>query len=392
MQERLKDILRAAKAIGLDVGLVSLGNEAYAGSPEHFRADFNTGRANYGVELCPHKPGAMEQLLDWFAEELEIFAEVTPDYIGFCPYDQGGCACEQCAPWGANGYLKIAKAKAELARGRFPGIKTFLHTWLFDYRSDEGEWRGLAQAFKTAPDWCQYLMADSHTTYPEFPIKHGVPGGLPLLNFPEISMWQMHPWGGFGANPLPRRFEGLWQGVKDHLDGGMPYSEGIYEDINKVLCVQWYWSPDRSAADIVKEYAAFEYGPEWLMRCGVPLRRLKPITAHLWIINWDIRCQARFWRGTLGDDGSTAKAAEMLAAVDKKLSQQARKAWRWRILLLRALIDHELSATQGVLATEACERYFEELTDIYYAHESEYKCAPPTRQSSLAMRASECAV
>lgn len=51
-------------------------------------------------------------------------------------------------------------------------------------------------------------------------------GGLPLLNFPEISMWGRGPWGGWGANPLPSRFEGLWQQTKGFVLGGMPYSEG----------------------------------------------------------------------------------------------------------------------------------------------------------------------
>ena len=30
------------------------------------------------------------------------------------------------------------------------------------------------------------------------------------------------------------------------LAGGWPYSEGIYEDIDKVLYGQFYWSPDKS--------------------------------------------------------------------------------------------------------------------------------------------------
>ena len=389
MQERLKRILHAAKAIGLDVGLTCLGNEAYAGSPSELRADYQTGRAVYHVELCPNRPGAMEQMLRWFDEELEIFAEVHPDYLALGPYDQGGCACAACKPWGANGYLKIARAKAERARARFPGIRTILSTWLFDHGRDQGEWQGLAEAFATPPDWCHYIMADSHTTYPTYPLTQGVPGGLPLLNFPEISMWNMHPWGGFGANPLPHRFGELWQKVKAHLDGGMPYSEGIYEDINKVLCLQWYWAPDRCAEEIVKEYAAFEYSPDVADEVWRAIGILEANHGHIWAINWTLRYHYRFIQGALGEVGNTREAVARLTAADARLSPQARASWRWRILLLRALIDHELSSTSGLLATEACERHFEELTAIYHAELAEYKCAPPTRQSVLAMRATE---
>jgi hypothetical protein len=108
--------------------------------------------------------------------------------------------------------------------------------------------------------------------------------------------------------------------------------------------------------------------------------------------SWHNRRQYRFWRGTLGQDGSTQKAVDLLMSAEAKMQPPARQAWRWRILLLRALIDRELGTTEGLLATEACERHFMELTDIFYAQQSEYKCAPPTRQSILAMRASESTV
>ena len=42
----------------------------------------------------------------------------------------------------------------------------------------------------------------------------------------------------------------------------MPYSEGIYEDMNKVMCLQIYWQKSRTTEDILKEYLAFEYSPD----------------------------------------------------------------------------------------------------------------------------------
>ena len=65
-----------------------------------------------------------------------------------------------------------------------------------------------------------------------------MPGGLPLLNFPDISMYGQNPWGGYGANPHPGRLQQRWDETKKKLSGGFPYSEGIYEDINKVICAQ----------------------------------------------------------------------------------------------------------------------------------------------------------
>jgi hypothetical protein len=46
-----------------------------------------------------------------------------------------------------------------------------------------------------------------------------------------------------------------------------------------------------------------------------------------------------------------------------------RKAWRWRILYLRALIDREMLRTKGELKSETLKQAFRELTTIYHAEE-----------------------
>ncbi|MBS3762592.1 MAG: hypothetical protein KGZ25_04710, partial [Planctomycetes bacterium] len=260
MIERLRAILEAGKSVGMDVGLCLLANEAFADSPEELRADPNTGTAHYRVELCPNKTGAKELMLKWFDQEFEAFQGIGIDQIWLWPYDQGGCACEKCAPWGANGFLEMSEAIAELARDRWPELTVILSTWLFDLGNRDGEWEGLTEAFDTRPEWLDYILADGHEHFPDYPLEQGVPGDLPLLNFPEISMFQMFPWGGFGANPQPSRFQGLWNRVGGDIAGGFPYSEGIFEDINKAIFAHLYWDEDSSAEEAVREYATWEFG------------------------------------------------------------------------------------------------------------------------------------
>ena len=40
--------------------------------------------------------------------------------------------------------------------------------------------------------------------------EHGAPGGRPVIDFPEISMWGGKPWGGYGANPLTMRLDNFF--------------------------------------------------------------------------------------------------------------------------------------------------------------------------------------
>ena len=198
-----------------------------------------------------------------------------------------------------------------------------------------------------------------------------------MVGFPEISMYQCDPWGGYGANPLPAHLQSLWDQAKEHLAGGFPYSEGIYEDINKAICAQFYWNKSAQAADVVREYAAFEYSPEVV----------DDVTAAIDILERNLPRSRR--RGDEGGElccemkhvDGAEEAFVLLQRADAKLSPQARSAWRWRILYLRALIDRELALNEGRIS-EPCQEAFDELTTIYHADRALDWVAPPKPRGS----------
>jgi hypothetical protein len=313
------------------------------------------------------------------AEVVDAFSAVGIDYLSIGPYDSGGCTCAACAPWGVNGYLKTAEPIARLFRQRFPHAKVVLSTWYFDHFTD-GEWDGLAQAFRTRPEWVDFIMADDYERpFPEYPLVHGVPGGLPMISFPEITMFGATPWGGFGANPFPLRLQQSWDTVKRSLSGGMTYSEGIFEDINKVVCAGLFWQQDRPASAIVREYAAAEYSPEVAESVSRAIGLLEPLLPRQ---RHDDGPAPRFvLQATDGID----EAYDLLERADAALSTQARTAWRWRILCLRALIDRELVHSRFTISAQ-CEEALQELTRLYYADQSYYFVSPPTRAALRAHR------
>jgi hypothetical protein len=362
MLERLRALLKIVKDLGLNASLGCICNDGYANSPVSLRADDSTvGRAGYhtrtgnrifnlGNELCPSKPGVPEMQLGYCQEKFDAFKGIGLDYWFIWPYDNGGCTCAQCAPWGANGYLRMAEPLAQAYRRAFPKGKVILGTWYFDRWAD-GEWAGITDKFnKQKPDWVDYIMADDFGDYPRYPLDKGVPGGLPLLNFPEISMWGHNPWGGYGANPQPGRLQKRWDETGPKLSGGFPYSEGIYEDINKVICAQLYWTPDRPATETVKEYVAFEFSPEVVDDVMSVVTILE--NNHL--------------RDQIGDSAVTA--CQLLERADAQLTPQARRSWRWRLLSIRASIDQEMyrnSQAQG--NDKVLRQAYEELIGISHA-------------------------
>lgn len=368
-RNRLHAILAAARRIGLDVGLGVIANEAYNNSPLTLRADPSAQRGGwYDCAVCPNKPGGTEYILDVLGQEFDWSADLAPRYVWIWPYDQGGCGCAQCRPWGANGFLKAAECVASLARNKLPGIRVILSTWFFD----EVEWQGLDKAFSQRNPFADYILAEGTT--------RRMPGNLPRVGFPEISMHETFPWGGFGATPLTQLAQSQWNASKEYLAGGFPYSEGIFEDITKAVISQFYWD-DKPAAETVREYAAFEFSPEVADEIAQVVATLEK--NHHW----------RWWPGELEGvkldldwfpsrgappqaDPGAGEAYQTVQRLDARLSPQARQSWRWRQIYLRALLDAELK-TNGGKPNARCNGAFAELIRIYHARNANPAVRPP---------------
>ncbi len=372
---RLHEICSAARNAGMDIGFGVVANEGYGNSPVELRADMGGMRgAKMPTDICTSKPEGQRYVLDNFAQLFDWASGLHPAYAWIWPYDSGGCGCAGCQPWGHGGFLRAAKPLAELIKSKAPSAKIILSTWFFD----AAEWAGLSKQFATPPEWANILLAEPHS--PAFTSE--TPGQLPLTGFPEISMNGMWPWGGFGANPQPSACVVYWNTVKDKVIGCFPYSEGVYEDINKVIFTQLLWNPEREVKDILKEYIAFEFSPDVI----------NDVLSVIQIL--DANHHFRWWPGLLEDykgwfpskgttpqdDPGAEEAYATVKNIDARLAPWARTSWRWRILYLRALLDSELKGNGG-RPTEACEQAFEELTRIYHAENALIDLAPPSTTS-----------
>lgn len=382
MIERLRAILEAANRVGIGASLTLLANEGFQNTPPALRASNavengyrRTIGGFYHTEICPSRAGGLELILANRRAVLEAFAGIQFDCVWIWPYDQGGCTCAKCAPWGANGFLRTAAPVAGLVRRQFPDARIVLSTWYFD-RFIEGEWEQFHRwVDREHPSWFDFLMIDGFGAFPEYPLRHGVPGDSPVVGFPEISMEGNAPWGGYGANPRPAHWEAYWRQAKDLLSGSFPYSEGIFEDVNKFLMLQLHWEPTREVDHILREYAAGWFGRQTADAFPGLCRALEKDESTLF---------------RPGDSGvpftnvgglPEAESCEIsTAALDERLQSVVRRSWRWRLFRLRARIDAELKAG-GMRFTPALDRAFTELADLYCADPEHTRgCVrPPSR-------------
>lgn len=358
--ERFTTVLAHAKQFGLQVGLLQVPNQGYKTAHQALRGVSVPGhrRGNHGVNLCSNNLEAHELLMQLNQGLIKRFKNIGLDYFALWPYDEGGCACDQCWPWGGQGYLKISQDVTNLVRAMYPDCKIVLSTWCFENEDDnnpDGEWVGLEKSLEEDNSWVDYIMADGHDDYfPAYLLEQGIPGQLPLVNFPEISMFGMNPWGGYGTNPAPAHFQKLWDRIKHEAVGGAPYSEGIYEDLNKAIISGFYWDPNRKAEEIVREYLSFEFSPDVADDMVEVVRIFE-------------QNHTRGYNGDFGITESAVRAFQLVTDAESKLTEEIKKSWRWRIFYLRALIDKEMFEGKGKLEGEILKAAFDELTKIYHA-------------------------
>ena len=328
-RNRLRMVQALTKKYGMRTAMLICVNQGLKSAPHEYDSDMNFNivmRGNFGRNLCLSKPDAVEYLRDVWRHELEAYEDIGLDYIVTWPYDEGGCGCAGCRPWGANKYLDGVNWLREEAVKYFPNIKFVVSTWAFDDPEDEGEYAGLYKRLKTDLAWVDYLMIDSHGDFPQFALDNEVI--KPIINFPEISMWGLIPWGGFGANPLPLRFQAIWDSSKHLLDGGAPYSEGLYEDISKIQCAGYYWNRDASWQEILGEYVNYEYSKD-------------VIEDTLELMLCIERNHAHVGDGEEPELAYALKGGELARSIDARLSEKAKTNWRWRILYIRAILDEK---------------------------------------------------
>ena len=165
-------------------------------------------------------------------------------------------------------------------------------------------------------------------------------------------MWGNAPWGGYGAHPMPKRTQRLWDQVKHVSKGGLAYSEGIYEDISKVIISQFYWNPNGTSEDAMREYITYEFSPQVV----------DDVLTIIYIL--ESSAGKKYTNQTV--DTSAVKSAYSLAKeVNNRLPQWAKKGWRWEILYLRAILDYERFVVGGITSLTAREA-MQRLIEIYH--------------------------
>lgn len=375
LADRLRAMIKYANRIGIKGSLTLLANEGFANTPESVRAEWwiQNGYtalpdSHYHVEICPNKEGGLEEILRERRAMLERFAGLDIAYISYWPYDQGGCTCAKCAPWGANGFLKILPHFKKLLNEFFPKAEIIVSSWYFD-KFVPGEWDAFYPHMKD-DSLCgsEYIMSFFFNgMMPKVLTEKGIPEGLKFVDFPEISMYTCNPWGGFGAIALPR-FLNTTNEKSGHLySGGYPYSEGVFEDINKYMTLTYYSGLYKDANDAALNYVKFEFCVNGKDAEELASAIIKSETAQA-----KDRTKAEVTGTTnrykIKDSSDVQYVYEVFEKYNAVLPEKIRKSRNFRLWYIRAVMDRELALCDGYpIRSELCQKLMKEINETYYA-------------------------
>jgi hypothetical protein len=193
----------------------------------------------------------------------------------------------------------------------------FVHSWIND----------------NMPDWLGGLVGGpSSPPLPE--TRARLPQRYGLRDYPDIThtvrcQWPVAWWdpafaltlGRECANPRPIAYSKIQKYFGPYTSGFISYSDGVHDDVNKVLWSRLAWEPEAEPREILLEYT----------RCffGQPVAELAAD---------GILALEKNWEGPLSVNGSVDATLGLWQKLEKE-APGLRDDWRWQLCLLRAYYD-----------------------------------------------------
>lgn len=391
---RMKQIFAKARELGMQTALTKLSNEYYEGGPQELLAENSTASGLYkarmcgffGTELCPSREDGKRLIIQALQELLDAFRDTGVDYLTLWPYDQGGCSCQNCYPWGGNGFYHLSRELAAIIKEQYPSTKVGISTWYFDhFTAIPCEYEEFFKLAQKDPIWFDYIISNK-----DHPAMAPFKGKIPVISFPEISM-AATPWGGYGAAPIPTKIAEKLDTYATYCNGCMVYSEGIFEDINKIICLEKCRDKTCDVHSIVREYCTMLVGKE-LSEELTELIFAMELTLPRSITNskgenmeYPAEPPKELYIYSIHRKDLVRNIRDRFLALHEKVSEEAKQDWRYEILYLRALGDDELCQNNGI-PNDATDKIYTRLVEIFHAKQAGYFVSPITKESIMANR------
>jgi hypothetical protein len=183
------------------------------------------------------------------------------------------------------------------------------------------------------PGWLGGLVAGpSSPPIPE--TRRRLPANYKLRHYPDIThtvrCQYPVPWwdpafsltlGRECPNPRPAYYAYLHNWLAPYTDGFLTYSDGVHDDVNKVIWSARGWDPQVDVREILREYARVFFRPDLA----------QPVADGILALE-------RNWEGSLAENGAVESTLSYWQTLEAK-APQLKGNWRWQLCMLRSVYD-----------------------------------------------------
>ena len=155
-----------------------------------------------------------------------------------------------------------------------------------------------------------------HRFYPD--ITHTVRCDFPVLEWDQAFALTE---GREVSNPQPFYYAKIHNSIAPFTDGFLSYSDGVHDDVNKIVFSQLGWNPEKYVQEIIEEYTNFFFGP---------------VAANPAMHG--ILALERNWTGPIEENGGIEATYQFWQNLEAK-HPELKNNWRWQMLLLRCYYD-----------------------------------------------------
>ncbi|WP_211101402.1 hypothetical protein [Niveispirillum sp. SYP-B3756] len=225
----------------------------------------------------------------------------------------------------------LEKLAARLHR-HHPNAELWVSTQGFDQAGYEAFYHQLDRQ----PAWLTGIFIGPQSRDPMAVQRARIPARYPIQAYPDIghtlhAQFPVADWdpafalleGREPISPRPGDMGVIYRHFQPLFTGFVTYSEGVTDDVNKMLWSQWGWSAATDPAEILRDYARYFLGPA--------IAQTHADRAAALILNLE-----RNWRGPVRQNTGIGATLQGFLALDQGV---APGNWRWESLLYRAHYD-----------------------------------------------------
>ena len=191
------------------------------------------------------------------------------------------------------------------------------------------------ELMRAEPKWLSGIAAGPQIRDSLETLRAKLPGRYPIRRYPDIThslscQYPVHEWDLAYAlteqreviNPRPQAQTAIFRRYDETAIGFLTYSEGVNDDVNKILWSALGWDPDADPYDTLRRFSRYFIGPGYADTFAQGLLALE-----------------RNWQGPLLTNQGVETTLEQFQAMEKGASPQDLLNWRFQQGLYRAYYD-----------------------------------------------------